>query len=66
MTQFTNLDIEKNLQYIFTSNKMLVILKCSRNYTNKHNITKRVLKMSQDAMLIFIVENYTDYRSRDT
>ena len=66
MTQFTNLDIEKNLQYIFTSNKMLVILKCSSNYTNKHNITKRVLKMSQDAMLIFIVENYTDYRSRDT
>ena len=27
MTQFTNLDIEKNLQYIFTSNKMLVIHK---------------------------------------
>ena len=25
MTQFTNLDMEKNLQYIFTSNEMLVI-----------------------------------------
>ena len=24
MTQFTNLDVEKDLQYIFTSNKMLV------------------------------------------
>ena len=27
MTQFTNLDIEKNLQYILTSNEMLVIHK---------------------------------------
>ena len=27
MTQFTNLDIEKNLQHITTSNKMLVIHK---------------------------------------
>ena len=31
MTQFTNLDIEKNLPYILTSNKMLVISKWSRN-----------------------------------
>ena len=27
MTQFTNFDIEKNLQYVFTSNKMLAIHK---------------------------------------
>ena len=41
MTQFTNLDIEKNLQ--FTSNKILVIHKGSREYTDKHNITKHLL-----------------------
>ena len=43
MTQFTNLDIERNLQYIFTSNKMLVIHKWSRRYTNKHSAAKQVL-----------------------
>ena len=37
---FTNLDIAKNLQYIFTSNKMLFIHKLSRKYINKHSITK--------------------------
>ena len=35
MTQFSNFDIEKTLQYIITSNKMLVILKWSRKYTTK-------------------------------
>ena len=56
MTQFTNFDIEKNLQCIFKSNKMLVIHKWSRKYTNKHSIIKRVLKVSNDVrrMLKFI------------
>ena len=51
MTQFTNFDIEKNLQYIFTSNIMLVIHKWSRKCTNKHSIIKHVLKLSNDAIL---------------
>ena len=46
--QFTNLDIEKNLQCIFTSNKMLVIHKWSMKYTNKYGIIKHVLKVSND------------------
>ena len=50
MTQFINLGIEKYLQYIFTSNKMQVIHKWSRKYTNKHSITKDVLKVSYDVI----------------
>ena len=50
--QFTNLDIEKNIQYIFTSNKMLVIHKWSRKYFNKHSITKHILRMSNDVILM--------------
>ena len=68
MTQITNLDIEKNLQYIFTSNKMLVIQKWSRKYTNKHSINKHVLKVSKTTYFcsISFVENYTYYSSCDT
>ena len=53
MTQFTNLDIEKNLQYISTSNIMLVIHKWSRKYTYKHSIIKHNLKVSNDVILVF-------------
>ena len=52
MTLFSNLDIEKNLKCIFTSNKMLVIHKRSRKYTNKHSITKHVLKVSNGVILM--------------
>ena len=52
MTQFTNLDTEKNLQYLFTSNKMLVIHKLSRKYTNTNSITKHVLKVSNDVIIL--------------
>ena len=52
MTQFTNLNIEKNLQYIFISNKMLVIHKRSEKYTNKYSITKQMLKGSNDVILV--------------
>ena len=40
MTQVTNLDIEKYLQYILRSNKLLVIHKWSRKHSNKDSITK--------------------------
>ena len=52
MTQFTNLDLEKNLQYIFISNLMLVIHKWSKKYTDKHSIIKHVLKVSNDVKLM--------------
>ena len=62
MTQFTNLDIEKNLSikikktyiktYIFTSNKMLVIHKWSTKYTYKHSVTKLVLEVSNGFILM--------------
>ena len=52
MTKFTNFDMEKNLKYIFTSNKMLVIHKCSMIYTNKHTITKHVMKVGNNVMLM--------------
>ena len=53
MTQFTNLGIEKNLQYIFTSNNShQVIHKWSRKYNNKHSIIKHVLKLSNDIILM--------------
>ena len=67
MTQFTNIDIEKNLLYIFISNKILFIRKWSRKYTNKHSITKHLLKVKNEVilMLFSFVENCTDYRSRD-
>ena len=48
VTQSTNLDIEKNVEYIFTSNKLLVIHKWSRKYTNKDSIIEHVLDMSND------------------
>ena len=53
MTQFTNLDIEKNLQYIFTSNIMLVTQKWFKKHTNKHTIIKHVLKVNNDVILMF-------------
>ena len=49
MTQLTNLEIEKFLQYLFTSNKIVVIRKWSRKW---HSIIKRVLKVSNDAKLM--------------
>ena len=52
MTLSSNLDIEKNLKCIFTSNKMLAIHKRSRKYTNKHSITKHVLKVSNGVILM--------------
>ena len=52
MTKFTNFDMEKNLKYIFTSNKMLVIHKWSMIYTNKHTITKHVMKVGNNVMLM--------------
>ena len=52
MTQFANLDIEKNLQCIFTSNKMLVSHKWSTKYTNKYSIIKNVLKVSNVIILM--------------
>ena len=67
MTQFTNLDIERNLQYIFIWNKMLVIRKWSRRYTNKHTTAKQAVKVSNDVMVMlkFICWNYSIYRSHD-
>ena len=41
MTQFTNLDIEKNLQYILTSNKM----KLSKNDQGNTQINTALLNM---------------------
>ena len=52
MTQFSNLDIEKDLQYIFTSNKMLVIYKLSRKYTNKRRIAEYLLKVRNDVIIM--------------
>ena len=52
MTQFSNLDIEKDLQYIFTSNKMLVIYKLSRKYTNKRRIAEHLLKVRNDVIIM--------------
>ena len=52
MTQFTNLDIEKNLQYILPSNIMLVTHNLSRKCTNKYSIIKHVLEVSNDVILI--------------
>ena len=56
MTQLANLDIEQNLEYIFTPNKMLIIPKWLRKYTNKRTIIKHVLKVSNKVipMLNFI------------
>ena len=51
-TQFANLNIEKNLVYLFTSNKMLVCSKSSNKYANKHSISKHVLNMSHDVVLM--------------
>ena len=52
MTQFTYLDIEKNVQYISTLNEILIIHKWSRKYTKAHSITKHVPKVSNDVTLI--------------
>ena len=53
MIQFTNTDIGKNMHYIFTQNKMLVIRKWSSKYTNKGSITKHALKVKNDVILMF-------------
>ena len=68
MIQFTNTDIGKNMHYIFTQNKMLVIRKWSSKYTNKSSITKHALKVRKTSYLcsISFAKSYTDYRSRET
>ena len=68
MTQFTNLDIEENLAYIFKSNKMLAIHKGSRKCNKKDSITKSMLKVRNDVILMFHFICWilpTDYGSRD-
>ena len=68
ISQFANLDMEKNLQYIFTSNKTLVIFKLSKKYTN--NIASLSMywrwAMTSYFCSISFGENYTNYRPRDT
>ena len=54
ITQFTNFDVETTLQYIFTSNKMLVIHKWSRKYANKPSIIKHVLRVSNDTIPMWL------------
>ena len=65
MTQFTNL--HKNLEYSFKSNKMLVIHKWSRKCTKKR-LLKMYWRWAMKSYLFSVsfIENYTNYRSRDT
>ena len=68
MTQFTNLDIEKNLQYIFTSNKMLVIHKWSRNIRTNIALLNTYWRWAMTSYLcsVSFIENYAINRSSDT
>ena len=60
MTQFTNLDIEENLAYIFKSNKMLAIHKGSRKCNKKIALLKVCWRWEMTSYLcsILFVEYY--------
>ena len=53
MTQFTNLGLEKKSAIHIHVKKMLVIHERSRKCTNKHRITKHVLKVNNDVIFMF-------------
>ena len=67
MTQFTNLDIEKKLQYILTSNEMLDIHNNDQENTLMTIVLRNIYwRWAMTSYSVSIVENYTDFILCDT